>query len=175
VFKLKSKSAFTLIELLVVIAIIGLLSTLSIVALNTSRSRARDARRVADMREIRTALEMYFTDMNQYPAQSITMKRDDPDYTGSYCLQASNAGFSPLPCNAANGTIFMSVVPFPPNPGDGVICNQANTYGWIGNKNYYYYVRDQYLFDSYRIEFCLGSQVQDLSAGIHTATPGGIK
>ncbi len=62
-----NKKAFTLIELLIVIAIIGLLSTLSIVALNSARARARDARRVADVKQSRTALEMYYNENNTYP------------------------------------------------------------------------------------------------------------
>jgi len=45
------KKGFTLIELLVVIAIIGILSTIGLVALNGSRVRARDAKRVADLRQ----------------------------------------------------------------------------------------------------------------------------
>lgn len=62
------KSAFTLIELLVVIAIIALLSTLSVVALGGVRSKARDARRLSDMKQITTALEMYYNETGFYPA-----------------------------------------------------------------------------------------------------------
>ena len=63
----KNKKGFTLIELLVVIAIIGLLATLSVIALNTARVKARDARRVSDIKQIQTALEMYFDANNAYP------------------------------------------------------------------------------------------------------------
>jgi prepilin-type N-terminal cleavage/methylation domain-containing protein len=63
------RNGFTLIELLVVIAIIGLLSTLSILALNSARSRARDAKRVHDMRQLATALEVYFDKYGNYPPQ----------------------------------------------------------------------------------------------------------
>ena len=63
----KNKKGFTLIELLVVIAIIGLLATLSVIALNTARVKARDARRVSDVKQIQTALEMYFDSFSSYP------------------------------------------------------------------------------------------------------------
>ena len=63
-----NKKGFTLIELLVVIAIIGLLSTLAVVALNNARQKSRDAKRVSDIKQIQTALELYFNDNNSYPA-----------------------------------------------------------------------------------------------------------
>lgn len=59
---------FTLIELLVVITIIGLLSAISVFALVGSRESARDARRKADLEQIRSALEIYKADCNRYPS-----------------------------------------------------------------------------------------------------------
>ena len=64
---MKKQKGFTLVELLVVIAIIGLLSTLAVVSLNNARARSRDAKRVSDIKQVQTALEMYFNDWNAYP------------------------------------------------------------------------------------------------------------
>ncbi len=54
----KNLKGFTLIELLVVIAIIGLLSTLAVVSLNSAREKARDAKRLSDIKQISTVIEM---------------------------------------------------------------------------------------------------------------------
>lgn len=68
------KPAFTLIELLVVIAIIGLLSTMSLVAFNAARSKARDAKRVADIHQIEIALELYRNEKRYYPENHSTSR-----------------------------------------------------------------------------------------------------
>lgn len=62
------QSGFTLIELLVVIAIIGLLSSIVLIGLNRARMKARDTKRIADITQIRKALEMYLLEYNAYPA-----------------------------------------------------------------------------------------------------------
>ncbi len=67
IYKYKQK-AFTLIELLVVIAIIGLLSAVVLASLESARSRARDSQRIQMIKQIETALEMYYQDHGQYPA-----------------------------------------------------------------------------------------------------------
>ncbi|MBI3305110.1 type II secretion system protein [Candidatus Parcubacteria bacterium] len=61
--------AFTLVELLVVIAIIGILATIVLVSLNTARIRARDTKRLGDIRQIQLALELFADSHNQvYPS-----------------------------------------------------------------------------------------------------------
>lgn len=73
-----------MIELLVVISVIGFLATASLVMLNNARMKARDARRLADIKQVKTALEMYFDVNNRYP---------DPDYDGCGSWDVGNKDF----------------------------------------------------------------------------------
>lgn len=61
-----SSRGFTIVELLVVIAIIGLLATVVIAALGNSRAKARDARRLQDLRAIVTAITLANPGYNTY-------------------------------------------------------------------------------------------------------------
>jgi len=95
--------SFTLIELLVVIAIIGLLAALIIPNLTQIRAKARDAKRVEDLRQLQTALEMYYSDYNHYPVWT------------SGCLNASG---SPLLSGGAYALVpdYMGSLPKDPLP-----------------------------------------------------------
>src|SRR3989339_478692 len=63
----RKKLGFTLIELLIVIAIIGILSTTTVVSLNQAKAKARDARRLADITQIKQALDIYYYSEGAYP------------------------------------------------------------------------------------------------------------
>ncbi|MFA6547436.1 MAG: prepilin-type N-terminal cleavage/methylation domain-containing protein [Candidatus Magasanikbacteria bacterium] len=102
-----NKKGFTLIELLIVIAIIGLLSTLAVVALGSARVKARDSKRLADLKQLQTALELYYTDQNAYPA-GIAISLGDTNHA---CLHS--AGFAATGCASP----YMGQVPVDPQAG----------------------------------------------------------
>lgn len=66
-FDTSTSLGFTLIELLVVIVIIGIIATLTTITLISVRVKARDARRISDLKQISSALELYMADNNAYP------------------------------------------------------------------------------------------------------------
>lgn len=171
---LKNKKGFTLIELLVVIAIIGLLATLAVVALNNARTKSRDAKRVSDIKQIQTALELYFVDANNYPpGASITLGQGTEAATCSttsgttdVCSSLSSTeGFSDL----AAGTTYMGLVPADPSAGaatadctstSSAVCNYV--YNQTGSGT------------GYTIYFYLEQATGGLSAGPNCATGNGI-
>ncbi|MBI1956918.1 MAG: prepilin-type N-terminal cleavage/methylation domain-containing protein [Candidatus Niyogibacteria bacterium] len=71
-YKEKSRG-FTLIELLVVIAIIGVLASVVLASLNTARKKSRDARRIADIKQLQLAAELYFDSNSFYPVALVDM------------------------------------------------------------------------------------------------------
>ena len=99
------KKGFSLIEVLVVIGIIILLATIVIVAVSSSRQKARDARRIADINQVRIALEQYFNVSKSYPSSSPT----------GYCSLASQ--LAP----------YLSVLPRDPQDA-GASCSATSRY-----------------------------------------------
>lgn len=78
-FNLKSnRKGFTLIEILIVVAIIGILASIALVGLGGAREKARDSKRIAEIRQVQSALELYFTRCNIYPGDADCSAANDP-------------------------------------------------------------------------------------------------
>jgi len=156
--KMKRKQGFTLIELLVVIAIIGLLSTLAVVALNSAREKARDAKRIADIKQVQTALELYYNDNNSYPVDD----GDDGYILGDDVTCLDDSGFG----TSCSGTIYMGLVPSNPDPNgvDYVYEAPATAGGHCTTAP----------CPSYQISFATDGKTGNLDPGAKCATPSGI-
>ncbi len=137
-----NRRGFTLIELLVVIAIIALLSTMITVAMGNARLKARDSKRMSDLKQIQTALELYYTDANAYPVASGVALG-----SGNYaCLNAS--GFQATGCASP----FMGAVPDDPSVGADYTYTSASS--------------------SYSVSATLEGTVNGLSGIIHLTPAG---
>ncbi len=97
-----NQTGFTLIELLVVIAIIGLLASVVLLALNGAREKSREAKRLADVRQFATALELYYNDFNSYPTLTLAATLV-PTYIGSIPSAPTPAD---SPCAANNSYTY---------------------------------------------------------------------
>ena len=109
--KQNRKKGFTIIELLVVISIIGLLSTISVVSLNGARIKSRDAKRVSDISQLKTAIELYFNDQGYYPAEGVPVSLG----TGTK-LVLCDVGFVASASSCNSNKIYMGKVPRNPGP-----------------------------------------------------------
>jgi general secretion pathway protein G len=141
----KKTNGFTLIELLVVIAIIGLLSVLAVVALGSARQKARDSRRLSDLKQMQSALELFYTEKNEYPVVADPATLGQGNYS---CLNVDGFGSS----GCANA--FTAQVPT--DPGTGV---------------YQYISADG---TTYTIQTMLEGDIGGLSGGPVGASPSGI-
>jgi prepilin-type N-terminal cleavage/methylation domain-containing protein len=103
--QLQNRKGFTLIELLVVIAIIGILSTIAVVALGNARAKSRDAKRIADVKQMTSALELFYNDNNLYPTY-----------------------VTPGNALVAGSTTYMAVIPSNPGPNNDGSCPASANY-----------------------------------------------
>ena len=105
---ISKKSGFTLIELLVVVAIISLLSSIVFASLSSARVKARDARRLSDMKQINNAINLYFSKNGFYPicndagGNSLTLTINGTDCV-SLALKGANI-MSEVPIDPQNPT-----------------------------------------------------------------------
>lgn len=80
----KLRKWFTLIEMIIVIVIIGILAAAILPKILWARDRANDVKRIADLRNVAMAVEMYHMDNGEYPRISSNPSwRYRRDFVGS--------------------------------------------------------------------------------------------
>jgi uncharacterized RDD family membrane protein YckC/type II secretory pathway pseudopilin PulG len=152
---LKSGTNTALIVAIVIfvgIAIMGLLSTLAVVALNSARQRSRDAKRVADIRQIQTALELGYSETASYPTAFIPALGD-----GNAVVLCKNHGVATFQSTTFGcDPVYMGLVPSNSAPG-----GENYTYTGYGS--------------SYQLTFSLEGATGQLNAGPNCANSNGIQ
>jgi len=155
--QLVGHKGFTLIELLVVISIVGLLSVATMVGVNVARAKSRDTKRIADVKQIQKALDIFYTDNLSYPTVAAATNLGEGT---ALALCGSTLAAT------CTGTPYMTRIPdAPPIIESG--CTASN----------YVYTSSATsgTSTSYTIAFCLGNAIGDVAAGNRSASPSGIQ
>ena len=152
--------AFTLIELLITVTIIGLLSAIGTVSYSYVRAKARDAKRVADIRTIRNAIETYFEQNGKYPVSP----QDGLVLGDVNAKEISDAGITPD--GLQSGLLYLQDVPFNILPGGApyLYHSKYKDGSWCGKD-----------CPDYEVAFQLETPTGTLSAGPHLLTSEGIQ
>lgn len=80
----------------------GFLAAVVLLSLSSARAKSRDAKRLADVRQIASALELYFNDKGRYPSSLSTLE-----------------------------PLYISVIPTAPLPADGNCTQNQNQYTYV--------------------------------------------
>ncbi len=87
--RLNDRRGFSLIELLIVVFVVVALSSVALVAMGSSRIKARNAQRLTDLGSIQFLLEAYYDDHGKFPlSYSQTWANAAPQYTFAPCSDA---------------------------------------------------------------------------------------
>lgn len=118
--------------------------------LDSAQAKSRDAKRLADTRQMASALELYYNDFNGYPESSngVPVGGITPGYIG--------------------------IIPSAPVPVDGTCTGYYNTY-WYQPSGKPTKSNGQTVYPNYTMTFCLGQDTGGYKAGIGQLSPGGIE
>lgn len=148
---MKQHKGFTIIELLVVVAIIGLLASVILVAVGNARIKGRDAKRLSDMTQVKSGLDIYYSFGSGYPS---TAEWNNAQSTLAVLACSGQSTFKP-PQDPINNT----------TPAFAYIYTQGGTAtsGCGGS-----------VYSNYKIQFTTEGDTGVGPAGTYFLHPGGI-
>lgn len=101
----RNKKGFTIIELLVVVAIIAILASVAVSSLTEHRAKTRDAKRMQDLLQIRTAIELYHLEHGHYPITSTWTSFNAPAYVNNGVVNPNASSIAAALAPYLSGTI----------------------------------------------------------------------
>ncbi len=157
---IKDKRGFTLIELLVVIAIFALMANITMISLDRAKRESRDTKRISDINQIRSALQLYSMEKGTYPDGDGVALGD----SARAVLDTRGWAISP-----PTVPIFMPTVPRDPKKlnQSAAPCTSASA----SPCDYSYTFLSS---DSYIMYFYLEGKVGDKDPGLYQATKDNI-
>lgn len=158
---------FTLLEFLIVVALIGILATLTVLAMQNARRETRDAERVSTASQLRTSLALGFTELANYPQQEEGDLRLGGSGARFLCEVNGESKFVDASAECS-GTVFTpGGIPAAPAPADGDCTPVQNSYRYLAGSG----------DTNFKIEFCLGKAAPQsgLQDGLNCVTPDGLK
>lgn len=104
-----TRFGFTLIEILIVVAIIAILASVVLIGLGPTQQSGRDAKRLSDLREVQTGLELFYAKCGFYPGS----------YSGGACVNqpTTGSGWTDLTAALTSAPIGVTQVPNDPSGG----------------------------------------------------------
>jgi hypothetical protein len=113
-----------------------------------SQEQSRDAQRLAGVRQIQSALELYHNDFGGYPAAATGTPQSLVPY-------------------------YMPAAATAPEPADGACTDYFNSY-WYKVSGTPHTVKGQVVYPSFTLTFCLGTDIGGFKAGIGELSPSRI-
>lgn len=138
-FTLSKSNGFTLIELLVVISIIAVLVGFLLTNMVGVRGRAADTRAKSDLRQLKSALRLYYNDFQHYPDPSEVPASGSFEVSGTMYMKEVPQNFT-YQSNADE--TFLLIAPLS-NPSDedapksqAYCANEVTEYGAVDAVDY---------------------------------------
>ncbi len=156
----KNIKGFTLIELLVVIAIFALMANITMISLNKAKRESRDTKRMSDVNQLRSALQLYSMEKLTYPdGDGVALGVPDRSTLDS-------RGWAASPPTAP---VYMSIVPRDPRMTNLPAGSCTDTSASPCDYSYTFFSADSYV-----IYFYLEDQLNNMPPGLHRATKDNI-